>query len=424
MGLFSRFYKKTRTERIEALHRHHNLSKDSLATLAQDTNLSPGIAGKMVENHLGTFALPFAVVPDMLVDGTTYSLPLVTEEPSVVAACSFGAKVMARSGGVVTTIHNRLMIGQVALTHVSQPEKAKEAIQAASQDLLNAANQAHPSIATRGGGARRLTIDEKGGFLIVYLQVDVQEAMGANMLNTMLEAIAPLLEALTGGETLMGILSNYATESLVSACCRIPFSHLSTPGYPGQEVARKIALASQLAQVDPYRATTHNKGIFNGVDALVLATGNDWRAIEAGGHAYASRNGSYRGLSQWTIEEDTLVGQLTLPLPLASVGGSIGLNPKVAVAFDLIGHPTAKQLASLAAATGLCQNFAALRALVTTGIQKGHMKLHIQSLALLAGASEEEVEPLSHLLNQEPHRNLETAKTLLASLRKHSQNQP
>lgn len=424
MGLFSRFYKKTRTERIEVLHRHHNLSKDSLATLSQDANLSPGIAGKMVENHLGTFALPFAVVPDMLVDGTTYSLPLVTEEPSVVAACSFGAKVMARSGGVVTTIHNRLMIGQVALTHVSQPEKAKEAIQAASQDLLNAANQAHPSIVTRGGGARRLTIDEKGGFLIVYLQVDVQEAMGANMLNTMLEAIAPLLETLTGGETLMGILSNYATESLVSACCRIPLSHLSTPGYPGQEVARKIALASQLAQVDPYRATTHNKGIFNGVDALVLATGNDWRAIEAGGHAYASRNGSYRGLSQWTIEEDTLVGQLTLPLPLASVGGSIGLNPKVAVAFDLLGHPTAKQLASLAAATGLCQNFAALRALVTTGIQKGHMKLHIQSLALLAGASEEEVEPLSHLLNQEPHRNLETAKTLLASLRKHSQNQP
>ncbi len=422
MSHFSGFYKKTRQERIDILHKHRPLTEQSLDILYQDNNLPESIAGKMAENHLGTFSLPFSLVPELLVDGQAYSIPMVTEEPSVVAACSLGGKIIARSGGFTTFHHNRLMVGQVALYQVPEPEQAKQVILDEEADLLELANSAHPSIVKRGGGARKLTVEKKEEFLIVYLQVDVQEAMGANILNNMLEGMKERLEELTGGQALMGILSNYATESLVAAECRIAISSLATSSAIAQETAEKIALASQLAQVDPYRAATHNKGIFNGIDALVIATGNDWRAVEAGAHAYASHTGHYRGLSTWTIDGDCLVGSMTLPLPIATVGGSIGLNPKVQVAFEILGQPKARQLASIIASVGLCQNFAALRALVTTGIQQGHMKLHAKSLALLAGATEQEADQLAHLLRQEQHCNLETAKRLLTDRLRPSQS--
>lgn len=417
MSHFSGFYKKTRQERIEKLHQHRPLSEDSLAILRQDANLPESIAGKMAENHLGTFALPFSILPELLVDGHSYQVPMVTEEPSVVAAASFGAKIIAKSGGFTTIIHDRIMIGQVVLYVLPDHGRATQAIMEQKDRILSLANQAHPSIVKRGGGARDLSLESKGEFLIVYLQVDVQEAMGANILNTMLEAIKEELERLSQGQALMGILSNYATQSLVSARCSIAIRSLATSSAIAQETAKKIALASKLAQVDPYRAATHNKGIFNGIDAVVMATGNDWRAVEAGAHAYASRDGLYRGLSRWTVEGDRLVGSITLPLPIATVGGSIGLNPKVAVAFELLEQPKAKQLASIIAAVGLCQNFAALRALVTSGIQAGHMKLQAKSLALLAGADETEAELLAKRLRQEKHSNLETAQRLLAEMR-------
>ncbi|HEM6302816.1 TPA: hydroxymethylglutaryl-CoA reductase, degradative [Streptococcus suis] len=419
MSHFSGFYKKSRQERIHILHQNKTLSETSLDILHHDTNLSEAIAGKMAENHLGTFSLPFSVLPELLVDDQVYSIPMVTEEPSVVAAASFGAKIIARSGGFTTTIHNRIMIGQVALFDVPDHSRAIQAILDQKANILEAANQAHPSIVKRGGGTRDLTVESKEEFLIVYLQVDVQEAMGANILNNMLEAIKDDLEVLSKGQALMGILSNYATESLVTAQCRLSISSLATSSAIAQETAQKIALASKLAQVDPYRAATHNKGIFNGIDAVVIATGNDWRAVEAGAHAFASRDGHYKGLSTWSIDGEHLVGSITLPLPIASVGGSIGLNPKVAVAFDLLNQPKARQLASIIASVGLCQNFAALRALVTSGIQAGHMKLHAKSLALLAGAEEQEVDKLAQLLRQEKHSNLETAQKLLSSLRQY-----
>lgn len=419
MAHFSGFYKKSRQERIDILHQNKPLSETSLDILHHDTNLPESIAGKMAENHLGTFALPFSVLPELLVDGQAYSVPMVTEEPSVVAAASFGAKIIARSGGFTTTIHNRIMIGQVALFDVTDHSRASQVILDQKANILEAANQAHPSIVKRGGGTRDLTVESKEEFLIVYLQVDVQEAMGANILNNMLEAIKDDLEVLSKGQALMGILSNYATESLVTAQCRLSISSLATSSAIAQETAQKIALASKLAQVDPYRAATHNKGIFNGIDAVVIATGNDWRAVEAGAHAFASRDGHYKGLSTWSIDGEYLVGSITLPLPIASVGGSIGLNPKVAVAFDLLNQPKARQLASIIASVGLCQNFAALRALVTSGIQAGHMKLHAKSLALLAGAEEQEVDKLAQLLQQEKHSNLETAQKLLSSLRQY-----
>lgn len=418
MSLFSGFYKKTRQERIAIAAETRQLSPQSKDILLADQNLPEAIAGKMAENHLGTFSLPFSLVPQLVVDGVEYSIPMVTEEPSVVAACSFGAKLIAKAGGFTSSISERLMIGQVALYDVPDMEKAKMAILCQQGSILAQANHAHPSIVQRGGGARQLTVEQKEDFLIAYLHVDVQEAMGANILNNMLEAIKDELADLAQGKALMAILSNYATESLVTVSCRIPIkqSHLAL------ETAQSLARASKLAQVDPYRAATHNKGIFNGIDAIVLATGNDWRAIEAGAHAYASRDGHYRGLSTWEIVADDLIGQLTLPLPIATVGGSIGLNPKVQASFDLLGQPTARTLATIIASVGLCQNFAALRALVTAGIQQGHMKLHAKSLAMLAGAREHEIDQVALLLRQAPHTNLETAQSILEELRKKETN--
>ena len=243
--------------------------------------------------------------------------------------------------------------------------------------------------------------------------------MGANIVNTMLETLAAPLEELSGGQSLMAILSNYATEALVTAQCQVNLRFLSRDKTKAKKLARKMDLASQLAQIDVYRASTHNKGIFNGIDALVLATGNDWRAIEAGGHAYASRDGHYRGLPTWSYDDknEILKGKISLPMPIATKGGSIGLNPTVQCAYDLLGNPTAKELAAIIAAVGLAQNFAALKALTSTGIQAGHMKLQAKSLALLAGAKEKEVSTLVSQLLKAKHMNLETAQTLLKNLR-------
>ena len=246
--------------------------------------------------------------------------------------------------------------------------------------------------------------------------------MGANILNTMLEALKTPLEELTDGESLMAILSNYATEALVTATCEIDIRFLSRNKSEAIDIAKKIVLASQFAKQDPYRASTHNKGIFNGIDAVVLATGNDWRVIEAGAHAYASRNGSYQGLTTWSIKEatQTLCGEITLPLPIATKGGSIGLNPTVEVSFDLLKQPTAKELASIIASIGLAQNFAALKALVSTGIQHGHMKLQAKSLALLAGAKDTEIAPLVSQLISEKHFSLKRAQEILENIRQKS----
>ena len=246
--------------------------------------------------------------------------------------------------------------------------------------------------------------------------------MGANILNTMLEALKTPLEELTGGESLIAILSNYATEALVTATCEIDLRFLSRNKSEAIDIAKKIVLASQFAKQDPYRASTHNKGIFNGIDAVVLATGNDWRAIEAGAHAYASRNGSYQGLTTWSIKEvtQTLCGEITLPLPIATKGGSIGLNPTVEVSFDLLKQPTAKELASIIASIGLAQNFAALKALVSTGIQHGHMKLQAKSLALLAGAKDTEIALLVSQLISEKHFSFKRAQEILENIRQKS----
>ena len=417
------FSKKTPAERLEFLKAHELLQTENWQNLANQYHLPLETANQMSENVLSVLALPYSIAPDFLIDGQVYQVPFVTEEPSVVAAASFAAKIIKRNGGFKTKIHNRQMIGQVALYDVPDVAKALEQIQHEKSALLELANQAHPSIVKRGGGASDLRTDFLEGetdFLVVYLVVDTQEAMGANILNTMLEALKERLEELTGGQSLMAILSNYATEALVTASCEIDFHSLSRDKAEAERTAQRIALASQFAKQDPYRASTHNKGIFNGIDAVLLATGNDWRAIEAGAHAYATRDGRYQGLSNWeaNLEERKLYGQLTLPMPVAAKGGSIGLNPMVVASFDLLGQPTAKELASIIASVGLAQNFAALRALVTTGIQAGHMKLQAKSLALLAGAQEDEIAAVVAELLKEKQFNQAKAKEILTKMSK------
>ena len=416
------FSKKSYQERLELLKAQALLSPERQESLEQDEQMSVTVADQLSENVVGTFSLPYSLVPEVLVNGQEYTVPYVTEEPSVVAAASYASKIIKRAGGFTAQVHQRQMIGQVALYQVVNPEQAQEKIASKKAELLELANQAYPSIVKRGGGARDLHVEQIKGetdFLVVYLHVDTQEAMGANMLNTMLEALKPVLEELSQGQSLMGILSNYATDSLVTASCRIAFRYLSRQKDQGREIAEKIALASQFAQADPYRATTHNKGIFNGIDAILIATGNDWRAIEAGAHAFASRDGRYQGLSRWTLdlEREELVGEMTLPMPVATKGGSIGLNPRVALSHELLGNPSAKELSQIIVSIGLAQNFAALKALVSTGIQQGHMKLQAKSLALLAGASESEVAPLVERLIADKTFNLETAQRYLENLR-------
>lgn len=424
---FHKFYKKTVDERWETL-RSAGLwdGQQGPETLCA---LPPQTADQMIENYLGTYHLPFGVAPNFLIDGVDTVVPMVTEEPSVIAAASFGAQIVRRAGGFHTDSSQRAMIGQIALQHISDPDAAIETVLAHRDQLLRKANDAYPSIVTRGGGAYDLSVryvdtdpqrNARCAFLIIYLTVSVQEAMGANILNTMLEALIPEVTALTGGQALMGILSNYATSSLVSARCAIPVRLLATATLSGADVAQRIADADQLAMADPYRATTHNKGIMNGIDAVVIASGNDWRAIEAGAHAYACRNGFYQPLSRWQLDAagKELIGELCLPLPVGSVGGSISLHPTAQFAHRLLHLRDAAHLASVIVSVGLAQNLAALRALVTEGIQKGHMTLQLKSLALSSGATHDELPHLLPLLAAAPHRNLATAQQLLAELRR------
>lgn len=418
------FSKKNIIDKIKILYDNKIINNEYKNILENNATLPLEIAEQMTENTIGTFALPFSIVPNIMVDNINYTVPMVTEEPSVVAACSYAGKLIAKSGGFSTEILDRKMIGEVALFDIDDFEKAEKIILKNKEKILQLANNSHPSIVVRGGGAIDITtkiFNEKNNlFLVVYLIVDVKEAMGANILNNMLEGIKPLLEELTNAKALMGILSNYATKSLVKSTCAIDIKYLSNDKKEAFNIAKKIELASEFAKIDIYRATTHNKGIFNGIDAAVIATGNDWRAIEAGGHAFATKNGKYEGLTTWIFDETNkkIIGELTLPMPIASVGGSIGLNPTVKTSFNILKNPDAKTLASIIVSIGLAQNFAALKALVSTGIQKGHMKLQARSLALFAGAKDNEIDIVVEKLLTSKFINLDTAKNIILEIRK------
>lgn len=421
---FYKFYQKPLEERKETLLNHPSLSNEAKERLKNDLSLPESVAGQMVENQIEIYGLPYGIVPEIIVNGKSYIVPMVTEEPSVIAAASYASKLINLAGGTTTIQEKREMIGEIAI--VKSPltlEAVKAKLEEQKESLFTIANNSHPSIVKRGGGIRDIWVEEKSTdkkrFYIFYVSVDTQEAMGANMLNTILESLVSPIEAMTAGESIMAILSNLAINSVVTAKCVLSPRILDTKTTKGEDVVDRIVLASEFSKADPYRATTHNKGIMNGIDSVVIATGNDWRAIEAGAHAFASLSGKYQPLTNWTKDETgNLVGTITLPLPVGTVGGSISIHPGAQFTHELLGHPSAVELAGIIASIGLAQNLAAVRALVTDGIQKGHMRLQAKSLGLAVGATEEELPHLMNLLSQAPHLNQETAKALLEELRK------
>jgi hydroxymethylglutaryl-CoA reductase len=383
-----------RTSRIPGFHK---LSRDGRVTevsdwLGEDAagvesalasgGLDAARADDLIENVLGRYALPFAVAPNFLINGRETLVPMVTEEASVVAAAANAARICREGGGFRVRATEPVMICQIQL-FVPDREAAARAIAAAKAEVLETARAVDPKLAECGGGPVDLEvrrIEAQGGgekFLVVHLLVDVRDAMGANAVNTMGEAIAPRLEALTGGRPGLCILSNLADRRVVTCEVAVPVSALSMERFSGGEVCDAIVAASRFAELDPYRAATHNKGIMNGVDAVVVATGNDWRAVEAGAHAYAARDGRYGPLATWRRgDEGTLEGTLKMPLAVGIVGGMAAVHPVAGLAVRIAGAKTASDLAAVAAAAGLANNLAALRALSTEGIQKGHMRLH------------------------------------------------
>lgn len=414
---FEKYYQKDHQTRLDILKQKKYLDQtqlDKLQTSASEVKISDA----MIENFITEYHLPEGLALNYVIDGQEYLIPFVTEEPSVIAAASHGAALVKQAGGFTTTVTERLMIGQIILENVAHPKQVATLLESQSEKLLALANAAHPSIVKRGGGAQMCQVRILAPDLIsLDLIVDVKEAMGANMLNTMLEACAAYLQTKLGLDVLISILSNYATRCLAKATCALPVELLTRKGLSGAKIAQKIATASRVAQLDPYRATTHNKGIMNGIDAVVLASGNDWRAIEAGAHAYAARDGQYRGLSTWVVKDDILYGELELPLPLGTVGGSIGIVPLVKINQQLLQLKDARQLEAIVAAVGLGQNLAALYALVTDGIQKGHMRLQLKSLALSVGATKAELESVVSRLEALQARDQATAKKVLEELR-------
>ncbi len=399
-----KFYKMTLPERHEYLMQNSNLDEDDLKAWLPGSGLTFETADHMIENAVGLFSLPLGIAQNFIVNGKSVLVPMVVEEPSVVAAVSFMAKLAQSTGGFRAWMSSQEMIGQVQLLDLADIDAAQSLIETYKPELLQQASALNPGLTRHGGGIRDLEvrqIDESpiGPFLVVHLIIDVQDAMGANMVNTAVESLAPLLEQLTGARAHLRILSNLSDRRLASAEVRLPADVLAFEGYSGELVRDGVIEAWAFAEADPYRAATHNKGIMNGVDAVLLATGNDWRAVEAGAHAYAARDGRYKSLSTWTTTEDgSLKGSLTLPLAIGIVGGSTRVHPGVRTNLKLMGVQCVSDLGEIIAAVGLAQNLAALRALATEGIQKGHMRLHARQVALAAGANTEQVEPLVQAL--------------------------
>ncbi|MGA9523005.1 MAG: hydroxymethylglutaryl-CoA reductase, degradative [Myxococcaceae bacterium] len=418
------FHKLPVEERLEMLARMYDLTDDELEVLAGQKNLAVQTANTMIENAVGTFHLPLGLGLNMMVNGRDYIVPMAVEEPSVVAAVSFAAKIVREAGGFVADADDSLMIGQIQVTHYGDPTVASQEILDHKEEILALANSFHPAMVRRGGGAKDVEVrvlpapeGPRGEpLLVVHILIDTQEAMGANLINTIAEGVAPFVEQVTGGKVYLRILSNLADRRLARASCRIPVKLLADFDLPGEEIAQGVAQASRFAQADPYRAATHNKGVMNGIDSVAIATGQDWRAIEAGAHAYACRTGQYRPLSTWHLDGSHLVGQIELPMALGTVGGPIKVHPGVQVGIKLLRTNSVKELSQVFAAVGLAQNFAALRALGSVGIQKGHMALHARCVAVTAGARGDWVEKVANLLVISGHVKVEKAKEILAAL--------
>ena len=390
---FQNFYRLSIKDRVKAVYKRGLISKeDYLALKNQQQQLDLHSADKMIENVIGVMGLPIGLGLNFLINGKDYVIPLAVEEPSIVAALSSAAKIFRNYGGFKAESGDPILMGQIQVVNINNLEKARSEIMSRKEEILNLANSFHPRMVARGGGAVDLNVKTypmssfAQDMLIIDLHVDTRDAMGANLVNGMCEGIASLIESITEGEVFLRILSNLSDKALASASVIIPKDALATADYNGERVRDGIVIASDFAHADPYRASTHNKGIMNGIDAVALATGNDWRAIEAGAHAYAARHGRYSALSKWSIDsKGNLVGKIEMPIKVGTVGGPMESNPAVALNLRILNVESAMELARVMAAVGLAQNFSALKALVTEGIQKGHMTLHARSVVKAAG---------------------------------------
>jgi hydroxymethylglutaryl-CoA reductase len=409
-------YKLAPKERLELIKDFAGLNDDEITVLSNMGSLE-GLADRMIENAVGSMPLPVGIGANFVINGTDYLIPMAIEEPSVVAAASNAAKIARERGGFQTSSTEPIMIGQIQVTNIPDPLSAKFTILAHKQRILDMANEKDSVLVSLGGGAKDLDIRVidtiTGPQVIVHLMVNVKDAMGANAVNTMAEAVAPFIEQITGGKVLLRIISNLATYRLAFA--RAVFAK---EVIGGEEVVDGIINAYSFAKSDPYRCATHNKGIMNGIDAVVIATGNDFRAVEAGAHAYASITGQYQPLTCWEKNRDgDLVGTIELPLAVGLVGGATMVHPTAKINIKILGVKTANELAEVVAAVGLAQNFAALRALATEGIQRGHMSLHARNVAIAAGAQGELIDKVAEILVKEKKVRVDRAKEVLERIK-------
>ena len=410
-------------ERLAALAARCDLTPDEQALLANPGALDPARADGMIENVIGTFELPLGVAGNFRVNGRDVLVPMAVEEPSVVAAASYMAKLARAGGGFRTSSTRPLMRAQVQVLGLGDPQGARLALLAERERIVARANERDRVLIGLGGGCQDIEVQvfpdtPRGPMLVLHLIVDVRDAMGANTVNTMAEAVAPLIEEITGGRVRLRILSNLADLRLSRARVRLTPQTLDTPERSGAEIIEGVLDAYVFAAVDPYRAATHNKGIMNGIDPVIVATGNDWRAIEAGAHAYACRDGRYTSLTHWEKDASgALVGTLEMPMPVGLVGGATKTHPLARLALKIMGVQSAQALGEVAVAVGLAQNLGALRALATEGIQRGHMALHARNIALVAGATGNEIDIVARRMAEEHDVRTDRALALLEELR-------
>jgi len=409
----SSFYKLNPKKRLDFVKEFAGLTDEEAALLQNTGSLPLDLADRMIENVVGAISIPLGIAVNFLINSRDYLIPMAIEEPSVVAAASYAAKMARDGGGFCTSSTPPIMIGQIQVVGIEDPYAAKMRVIQAKEEILKKANDQDPVLVSAGGGARDLDAKviqtAQGPMLITELQVDCRDAMGANAVNTMAEAVAPMIERITGGRVYLRIISNLATKRLARARCAVPKEAVG-----GEEVVDGIVNAYAFAASDPYRAATHNKGILNGIIAVIIATCNDHRAIEAGAHAYAAKNGQYTTLSTWKKNENgDLVGSIELPMAVGLVGGAVRTHPIAKIAIKILGVKTANELAEVLAAVGLAQNLGALRALAHEGIQRGHMSLHARNIAIAAGATDELIDLVAEKMVEEGKIRMDRAKELI-----------
>jgi hydroxymethylglutaryl-CoA reductase len=413
----------TPAQRFKHVVRVANLSKEEAALVSKPGALSVDLANGMIENVIGTFELPFGIGGNFQVNGRDVLVPMVVEEPSVVAAASFMAKLIRECGGFETSSTGPLMRAQVQVLGITDPYGARQALLKHRDEILEVANSRDKILIDLGGGCRDIDVHvfadtPRGAMIVMHLIVDVRDAMGANTVNTMAEAVSPLVEKLTGGSVRLRILSNLADLRLARARVRITPDALTTKDRTGEEIIEGVLDAYTFAAIDPYRAATHNKGIMNGIDPVIVATGNDWRAVEAGAHAYACRDGRYTSLTHWEKDKSgALVGTIEMPMPVGLVGGATKTHPLALLSLKFLDVKSAQELGEIAVAVGLAQNLGALRALATEGIQRGHMALHARNIALVAGATGSEIDSIAKRMADEKDVRADRAVALLDEIR-------